>query len=271
MTGSKRRWVGLSRFLHYACIATAVGLSERPAGTVYRKLGWECYRQRSEIAVRRIQSHSHTQKHSPSLEAQSCCEASMSRAIATARLHSIEASPAVRCTCHRSRLACRCSRTSRSGRRTLLDQAEQSFRKALDGARQASMVHGLLEVRGRGCMRERCESAAEACPSQAQAMQQSRSAHLLSIRLEQHGLRSTPRRMSTWSSRNAVVFLSWRSEPREVVILIGFVKALRSSMRNRELHRTTESFCASDGRRRRQSRKTADLVKIVIINQIHTT
>ena len=135
----------------------------------------------------------------------------MSRAIATARLHSIEASPAVRCTCHRSRLACRCSRTSRSGRRTLLDQAEQSFRKALDGARQASMVHGLLEVRGRGCMRERCESAAEACPSQAQAMQQSRSAHLLSIRLEQHGLRSTPRRMSTWSSRNAVVFLSWRS------------------------------------------------------------
>jgi hypothetical protein len=135
----------------------------------------------------------------------------MSRAIATARLHSIEASPAVRCTCHRSRLACRCSRTSRSGRRTLLDQAEQSFRKALDGARQASMVHGLLEVRGRGCMRERCESAAEACPSQAQAMQQSRSAHLLSIRLEQHGLRSTPRRMSTWSSRNAVVFLSCRS------------------------------------------------------------
>jgi hypothetical protein len=33
----------------------------------------------------------------------------------------------------------------------------------------------------------------------------------LSIRLEQHGLRSTPRRMSTWSSRNAVVFLRWRS------------------------------------------------------------
>ena len=205
------------RFLHYACIATAVGLSERPAGTVYRKLGWECYRQRSEIAVRRIQSHSHTQKHSPSLEAQSCCEASMSRAIATARLHSIEASPAVRCTCHRSRLACRCSRTSRSGRRTLLDQAEQSFRKALDGARQASMVHGLLEVRGRGCMRERCESAAEACPSQAQAMQQSRSAHLLSIRLEQHGLRSTPRRMSTWSSRNAVWFLSCRDRPRHLI------------------------------------------------------
>ena len=32
-------------------------------------------------------------------------------------------------------------------------------------------------------MRERCESAAEACPSQAQAMPQSCSAHLLSIKM----------------------------------------------------------------------------------------
>ena len=57
----------------------------------------------------------------------------------------------------------------------------------------------------------------------------------------------------------------------EVDHVIGCEKALRSPMRNRELHRTTESFCAVDGVRARQSRKTADLVKIVTINQIHTT
>jgi hypothetical protein len=60
-------------------------------------------------------------------------------------------------------------------------------------------------------MCERRGMAAEAYPNPAQAMQQSRSAHLLSIRQEQHGLRSTPRRTSTWSSRNVVVFLSCRS------------------------------------------------------------
>ena len=53
--------------------------------------------------------------------------------------------------------------------------------------------------------------------------------------------------------------------------VIGFGKALRSSMRNRELHPTTKSFCAVDGARARQSRKTADLVKNVTIHQIHTT
>ena len=49
---------------------------------------------------------------------------------------------------HRSYLACRPSRTSRSGQFTLLSQAEQSFGEALDGARQTSMVHALLEARG---------------------------------------------------------------------------------------------------------------------------
>ena len=60
-------------------------------------------------------------------------------------------------------------------------------------------------------MLERRRRVAKAYPNPAHPMRQSRSAHLLSIRLEQHGLRSTPRRMSTWSSRNAVVFLSCRS------------------------------------------------------------
>ena len=75
-------------------------------------------------------------------------EASMRRAGAAARLRSIEACPAVRRTDHRSYLACRPSRTSRSGQFTLLSQAEQSFGEALDGARQTSMVHALLEARG---------------------------------------------------------------------------------------------------------------------------
>jgi hypothetical protein len=57
----------------------------------------------------------------------------------------------------------------------------------------------------------------------------------------------------------------------EVDHVIGCGKALRSGLRNRELQATTESFCAVDGVRARQSRKTADLVKIVTINQIHTT
>ena len=53
--------------------------------------------------------------------------------------------------------------------------------------------------------------------------------------------------------------------------VIGFGKALRSWMGNRELHPTTESFCAVDGVRARQSRKTRDLGKIVTYSQIHTT
>ena len=53
--------------------------------------------------------------------------------------------------------------------------------------------------------------------------------------------------------------------------VIGFGKALRSTLRNRELEGTTKSFCVVDGVRARQSRKTRDLVKNVTINQIHTT
>ena len=52
--------------------------------------------------------------------------------------------------------------------------------------------------------------------------------------------------------------------------VIGFGKALRSTLRNSELEGTTKSFCAVDGVRARQSRKTRDLVKNVTINQIHT-
>ena len=73
------------------------------------------------------------------------------------------------------------------------------------------MNHGQRDAWGGGTMFERRGRVAKAYPNPAHPMQQSRSAHLLSIRLEQHGLRSTPRRTSTWSSRNVVVFLSCRS------------------------------------------------------------
>ena len=49
------------------------------------------------------------------------------------------------------------------------------------------MANGLLEARGGGSMRGRRERAAEACPSQAQAMEHSCSAHLLSV-VHQAGL-----------------------------------------------------------------------------------
>ena len=52
---------------------------------------------------------------------------------------------------------------------------------------------------------------------------------------------------------------------------LGFEKALRSGLGNRTLQATTKSFCAMDGARRRQSRKTTDLVKIVTINEIWPT
>ena len=57
----------------------------------------------------------------------------------------------------------------------------------------------------------------------------------------------------------------------EVDHVIGCEKALRSTLRNRELEGTTKSFCAMDGVRARQSRKTADLRKIVTYSQIHIT
>jgi hypothetical protein len=115
-------------------------------------------------------------------------------------------------------------------------------------------------------MVERRGRVVKAYPKPAHPMQQSRSAYLLSIRLEQHGLLSTPPAYVHLELKKCFGFLEL-----EVDHVIVCEKALRSPMRNRELHRTTESFCAVDGVRARQSRKTADLVKIVTINQIHTT
>ena len=115
-------------------------------------------------------------------------------------------------------------------------------------------------------MRERRGKIAELFPRPAQPQRQSCSAHLLSIRLEQHGLPLHAAAYVHLELKKCCGFLEL-----EVDYVIGCEKALRSPMRNRELHRTTESFCAVDGVRARQSRKTADLVKIVTINQIHTT
>ena len=115
-------------------------------------------------------------------------------------------------------------------------------------------------------MVERRGRVVKAYPNPAHPMQQSRSAYLLSIRLEQHGLLSTPPAYVHLELKKCFGFLEL-----EVDHVIGFGKALRSPVRNRELHRTTKSFCASDGVRARQPRKTADLAEIVIINQILPT
>ena len=53
------------------------------------------------------------------------------------------------------------------------------------------------------------------------------------------------------------------------VMLFRF--GLRSPMRNRELHRTTESFLDVDGTPRRQSRKTACLGQIDCFSETYTT
>ena len=115
-------------------------------------------------------------------------------------------------------------------------------------------------------MREGRGRVAEVYPSPSQPQRQSRSAHLLSIRLEQQAMLLHAAAYVHLELKKCCAFLEL-----EVDHVIGCEKALRSPMRNRELHRTTESFCAVDGVRARQSRKTADLVKIVTINQIHTT
>jgi hypothetical protein len=115
-------------------------------------------------------------------------------------------------------------------------------------------------------MRERRGRIAEVYPSPSQLQQQSRSAHLLSIRLEQYGLPFHAAAYVHLQLKKCCGFLEL-----EVDHVIGCEKALRSWMRNRELHPTTESFCAVDGVRARQLRKTADLAKIVTINEIHTT
>ena len=115
-------------------------------------------------------------------------------------------------------------------------------------------------------MVERRGRVVKAYPKPAHPMQQSRSAYLLSIRLEQHGLLSTPPAYVHLELKKCCGFLEL-----EVDDVIGFEKALRSGLRNRELQATTKSFCAVDGVRARQSRKTADLRKIVTYSQIHTT
>jgi hypothetical protein len=115
-------------------------------------------------------------------------------------------------------------------------------------------------------MVERRGRVVKAYPKPAHPMQQSRSAYLLSIRLEQHGLLSTPPAYVHLELKKCFGFLEL-----EVDHVIVCEKALRSPMRNRELHRTTESFCAVDGVRARHSRKRPDLVKIVTINQILPT
>ena len=99
--------------------------------------------------------------------------------------------------------------------------------------------------------------------SPSQPQRQSRSAHLLSIRLDQHCLLLHATAYVHLELKKCCGFLEL-----EVDYVIGCEKALRSPMRNRELHRTTESFCAMDGARRRQSRTKRDLVENVTINEI---
>ena len=74
------------------------------------------------------------------------------------------------------------------------------------------------------------------CPSQAQAKRLSRNAHLLSIRLEQAGLRSTACGVrSPGAVKKCCGFLELQIDH-----VIGFGKALRSPpVRNCELHRTS--------------------------------
>ena len=108
-------------------------------------------------------------------------------------------------------------------------------------------------------MCERRVKAAEACPSQAQSMQQSCSAHLLSIRLD---CTSTPRRACTWSSKMLCFYVIVDDDGR------SGRRQPTGWMRNSVLHPT--SWFAEDGSaaRRRQSRYNRDLVRNVTINQI---
>ena len=91
---------------------------------------------------------------------------------------------------------------------------------------------------------------ADVCPSQAQAKRLSRNAHLLSIRLEQHGLPFHAAAYVHLELKKCCGFLELQIDH-----VIGFGKALRSTLRNRDPEGTTKSFCAVDGMRARQSRK----------------
>ena len=120
------------------------------------------------------------------------------------------------------------------------------------------MSHDQRAAWGGGSMRERRERVAEVYPSPSQPQRQSLSAHLLSIRLDQHSLPLHAAAYVHLELKKCCGFLEL-----EVDYVIRFEKALRSGLRNRELQATTKSFCAVDGVRARQSRKTADLAKIV--------
>ena len=92
------------------------------------------------------------------------------------------------------------------------------------------------------------------------------------------GPRGTPREVPGRDARTGdVIYGHARPETRVRSTRLGncqwdwIYQDLRSTTRNRELRGTTESFGAMDGARRRQSRKTTDLVKIVTINQIWPT
>ena len=89
-----------------------------------------------------------------------------------------------------------------------------------------SLRHGEVGARGRG---ERRRRAAESCPSQAQAKRLLRSAHLLSIRLEQHGLPFHAAAYVHLELKKCCGFLEL-----EVDHVIGCEKALRSTVRNRD-------------------------------------
>ena len=104
--------------------------------------------------------------------------------------------------------------------------------------------------------------AAEACPSQAQSMRLSCSAHLLSIRLISI---STPRRAWKWSSQMLCFHVTVHDDER------SGRRQPTGCTRNSAARAT--SWFAVDGSKRVgvSARKTADLVKIVTINQIHTT
>ena len=115
-------------------------------------------------------------------------------------------------------------------------------------------------------MRERRGRVAEVYPSPSHPQRQSRSAHLLSIRLDQHGLPLHAAAYVHLELKKCCGFLEL-----EVDYVIRCEKALRSTLRNRELEGTTKSFCAVDGVRARQSRKTADLTEIVTKRQILPT
>ena len=156
-------------------------------------------------------------------------------------------------------LTCLPSHTSGSARCTLLSQADDELRWSGESAQRASMINGQCNALGGRHSLQKRKNAAQTSLSGSQAKRYSLGAHLLSIRLEQTCLHSTPRRVPTWNSGKAAAFLELKIDDD-----FGSEKALRSTPRNRVPEGTTASFGALDGARRRQSRKTRDLGKSVL-------